>query len=120
MDLGFDISGVMNQIVYPLVAFAILTIFGIALKRLADWLKAKAVQTGNETLKSIVLNLAGAAEQMSEASVKAGNEKWSGAKKKEQVKVDALKFAQASGFKVTEDQIDKMIEGVLGEQKICK
>lgn len=120
MDLGFDLNGILNQFVYPLVAFIILTLLGIALKRLADWLKAKAAQTGNETLKAIIANLAGAAEQMSDASVKAGKEKWSGEKKKEQVKADALKFAQASGFKVTEDQIDKMIEGVLGEQKLCK
>lgn len=113
-------QSILNDIVYPSVTGLVILMIGTGLKILSDWLRVKAAQATTETMKSAISTFAGAAEQASSNAMKLSQEKWSGEKKKEQVKADAVKFAADSGFKVTEDQIDKMIEGVLGEQKLCK
>lgn len=113
-------QSILNEAVYPALALLIVTMAGVLLKTLANWLNAKAAQTKDERLKAAIVIFAGAAEQMAANAEKASKEKWSGEKKKEQVKTDALQFVQDNKLPVTDTQIDKLIEGVLGEAKLSK
>lgn len=116
--MDFDWNSILQQVVYPAILGLILIIVSIGLKMLASWLKIKAAQSENELFKQLATNAVGAIEQAAAVAEKAAEAKWSSDKKKADAAALVKAEAEAKGLKVTNEQIDKMIESVLGEKKL--
>lgn len=111
-------QSLLNEAVYPALLGLILVIVAAGLKILASWLKIKAEESKNTLFKSLATSAVGAIEQASTVAEKAGAAKWSGEKKKTEAKTELVSEAKAKGLVVTDAEIDKMIESVLGEKKL--
>jgi hypothetical protein len=113
-----DWNNLLNQVIYPAAIGLILVIAGAGLKILASWLKIKAEESKNTLFKSLATSAVGAIEQAATVAEKAGETKWSGEKKKTDAIADVKATATAKGLVVTDAEINKMIESVLGEKKL--
>jgi urease accessory protein UreF len=112
-----DWTSILNQVVYPALLGFLLIMLSIELRALAAYLKAQAAKIQNTLIREIVLGAVDGVEQQAATAEKLGKDKWSSDLKKTAAAGDALAEAKARGLAVTDEEINKLIESVLGAKK---
>lgn len=115
MDWNELIQTVLVKYAVPIAA---LVISALVARYLIPWLKKKEKEA-DTGLKKILIGLAVATvEQKNEQLKNTGKKGLSGAKKKEDTVTKAAKMLGDSGLKMSTEDLEDMIEAVLGEPKI--
>lgn len=96
----------MNDIMYYLVQFIIIFVIGLITKYLIPWLKTKSDNEALQHIEEWVRNAVSAAEQVITGSLQ-------GANKKEYVLDNIHKLLNEKGIKITEEQLEMLIEAAV-------